>query len=136
MPKKKDKSTIVCKNKACGQTYSKIGITPVKTWNLVSPMPDKQGRMTITIMGTFTCPHCERRNISVVSKFKDVEEGEQKKSKQEKLIELLESGERVLLAEIALEFGFSDITIVKAVEALIRQERILGRIEDGMFIRN
>jgi len=135
MPKKKDKSTIVCKNKACGQAYSKIGITPVKTWNLVSPMPDKQGRMTITIMGTFTCPHCERRNISVVSKFKDVEEGEQKKSKQEKLIELLESGERVLLTEIALEFGFSDITIEKAVEALIRQGRIQGRIEDGTFIR-
>ena len=134
MPKK-DKTTVVCKNKNCGHVFSKLEVSPTKTWNLVSPLPDKKGRLTITIMGTYPCPHCGRRNISVVSKFKDVEEGEKKKSKQEQLMEFLESEDRVILAEIALELGFSEVTVRKAVETLIRQGRVHGRIEDDTFIR-
>jgi len=132
MPKK-DKNTIVCKNKSCGLTFSKQEVSPTKTWNLVSPLPDKEGRLTITIMGTYPCPNCGRRNTSVVTKFKDVEEGE-KKSKREQLIELLESEDQVILAEIALKFGYSEVTVKKAVETLIKQGRIHGRIEDDTFI--
>ena len=135
MPKK-DKTKIICKNKNCGQTFSKLEVSPSKTWNLVSPMPDKQGRITITIMGTYLCPHCGRNNTSVVSKFKDSEEGEQRKSKQEQLIELLESQEQVDLTEVALQFGFVEGTVQKAVEMLIGRGQVQGRIKDGMFIRH
>lgn len=134
MPKK-DKNTIVCKNKNCGSTFSKLEASPTKTWNLISPLPDKEGRLTITIMGTYPCPNCGRSNTSVVAKFKDVEKGD-KKSKREQLIELLESEDQVILAEIALKFGFSEVTVKKAVEALIRQGRIHGQIEDETFIRD
>ncbi|MFX0195414.1 MAG: hypothetical protein ACFFCW_04755 [Candidatus Hodarchaeota archaeon] len=134
MPKK-DKNTIICKNKSCGLTISKLEVSPTKTWNLVSPLPDKEGRLTITIMGTYSCPNCGRSNTSVVAKFKDVEEGE-KKSKRDQLIELLESEDQVILAEIALKFGFSEVTVQKAVEALIKHGRIRGRIEDNTFIRD
>ncbi len=30
---------------------------PERTWTLVSPIPDRQGRVTITIMGAFRCPN-------------------------------------------------------------------------------
>ena len=126
---------VICRNKNCRQTFSKLEVSPSKTWNLVSPMPDKQGRITITIMGTYPCPHCGRNNTSVVSKFKDSEEGEQRKSKQEQLIELLESQEQVDLTEVALQFGFAEGTVEKAVEMLIGRGQVQGHIKDGMFIR-
>jgi len=43
---------------------------PVKTWQLVAPIPDSEGRITITIMGLFQCPNCGHRWRGVVSKLK------------------------------------------------------------------
>ncbi len=43
---------------------------PVKTWQLVSPIPDKKGRITITIMGIYQCPKCGYKWRAVVSKIK------------------------------------------------------------------
>jgi len=43
---------------------------PYKTWQLVSPLPDAQGRITITIMGMFECPNCGHKWRGVVSKIK------------------------------------------------------------------
>ncbi len=43
---------------------------PVKTWTLVSPMPDKYGRITVTVMGSFTCPNCGYSWRGVVKKLK------------------------------------------------------------------
>lgn len=34
---------------------------PVRTWQLVSPLPDREGRVTITVMGSFVCPNCGYR---------------------------------------------------------------------------
>jgi len=31
---------------------------PLKTWHLTSPLPDADGRISITIMGSFKCPNC------------------------------------------------------------------------------
>ncbi|MCD6428183.1 MAG: chromatin protein Cren7 [Desulfurococcales archaeon] len=33
-------------------------VQPAKTWQLVSPLPDVDGRITITVMGSFKCPSC------------------------------------------------------------------------------
>ena len=44
---------------------------PIKTWTLVSPMPDKHGRITITIMGSFQCPNCGYKWRAVIKKIKE-----------------------------------------------------------------
>ena len=43
---------------------------PVKTWTLVSPLPDKYGRITVTVMGSFACPNCGYTWRGVVKKIK------------------------------------------------------------------
>ncbi len=43
---------------------------PERTWQLVSPLPDSKGRITITIMGSYRCPNCGRKWRGVVSKIK------------------------------------------------------------------
>ncbi len=43
---------------------------PVKTWQLVAPFPDKKGRITITVMGSFVCPECGYKWRGVYSKIK------------------------------------------------------------------
>ena len=43
---------------------------PYKTWTLVSPIPDKAGRITITVMGAFECPNCGYKWRAVLSKMK------------------------------------------------------------------
>jgi len=43
---------------------------PIKTWQLVAPIPDSEGRITITIMGMFQCPNCGYKWRGVVSKLK------------------------------------------------------------------
>ncbi|ACP35401.1 conserved hypothetical protein [Sulfolobus islandicus Y.G.57.14] len=64
MPKKKQFDPYVCPN--CGTKVEKAQ----KTWQLVSPLPDSYGRITITVMGSFVCPNCGHKWKSVVSKIK------------------------------------------------------------------
>lgn len=87
--------------KSHGSTCPQCGavVQPSKTWQLVSPLPDSQGRITITIMGSFQCPQCGYKWKGVVTKMKvgeDVEiEGVKKpttesvtKPRQSSVIEL------------------------------------------------
>lgn len=50
----------------CGST--KIDV--VKTWNLISPLPDREGRITLTVMGVFKCSNCGYSWKGTVSKLK------------------------------------------------------------------
>lgn len=50
----------------CGST----DIDVVKTWNLVSPLPDRAGRITITVMGVLKCRNCGYSWRATVSKLK------------------------------------------------------------------
>lgn len=43
---------------------------PYKTWMLFSPIPDKAGRITITVMGAFECPSCGHKWRAVLKKLK------------------------------------------------------------------
>ena len=63
MPKKKQTDPYVCP--VCGTRVEK----PVKTWQLVSPLPDAYGRITITVMGSFECPNGHKWK-AVVSKIR------------------------------------------------------------------
>ncbi len=79
----------------CPKCNSVIG-EPIKTWQLISPFPDKKGRITITIMGVFECPECGYRWRGVYSKIKvggsSVEVGgreiEEEERRPPKIIEL------------------------------------------------
>lgn len=62
MPKKQQEYNICPK---CGTR-----VTPSRTWQLIAPIPDSQGRVTITIMGSYECPNCGYRWRGVVSKMK------------------------------------------------------------------
>ena len=55
----------------CGTRVEK----PAKTWQLIAPIPDAKGRVTITIMGSFKCPSCNYSWRSVISKVKAGAEG-------------------------------------------------------------
>jgi hypothetical protein len=46
---------------------------PERTWTLVSPIPDREGRVTITVMGAFRCPNGHTWK-AVIKKFKSGEE--------------------------------------------------------------
>jgi len=61
---KKKKDPFVCPK--CGTRVSE----PKKTWQLVSPLPDSKGRITVTVMGSFECPNCGYKWRGVVSKIK------------------------------------------------------------------
>ncbi|MEM0438851.1 MAG: chromatin protein Cren7, partial [Sulfolobales archaeon] len=54
----------VCPN--CGARDLK----PSKTWQVVSPLPDARGRITITVMGSYSCPNCGYSWRAVVSKIR------------------------------------------------------------------
>ncbi len=62
--KKKAQDPFVCPR--CGTRVKE----PIKTWTLVSPIPDKKGRITITIMGLFKCPKCGYSWRAVIKKIK------------------------------------------------------------------
>jgi len=48
--------------------------SPIRTWTLVSPIPDKYGRVTITVMGAFICESCGKTWSSPIEKIKSGEE--------------------------------------------------------------
>lgn len=56
---------------------------PSKTWHLTSPLPDAEGRVSITIMGSFKCPSCGyswkgRVSVLKVGGEHDVKVGEER----------------------------------------------------------
>ncbi|OYT46899.1 MAG: chromatin protein Cren7 [Desulfurococcales archaeon ex4484_42] len=80
---------------------------PEKTWQLISPLPDTEGRVTITVMGTFKCPNCGYRWRTKVSTLKvgpggEVEIGGRSKRRRKK-----RSGEKV--EGKVIEVDISDI---------------------------
>lgn len=47
-----------------------VNIEIAKTWNLISPIPDRAGRVTLTIMGIMKCKDCGYSWKGTVSKLK------------------------------------------------------------------
>jgi len=64
MPKRARRDPHVCSR--CGTRVE----GPEKTWQLVAPIPDAYGRITITVMGSFRCPSCGAAWKAVVSKVR------------------------------------------------------------------
>ncbi|MHA2243726.1 MAG: chromatin protein Cren7 [Candidatus Hodarchaeales archaeon] len=129
-PRKKRKKEISCKK--CGHVIDPVETPPEKTWQLVSPMPDKEGRVTLTVMGSFHCPMC---NASVRASLKKIRGDEigSGKSKKELLIQavnLVQEATPIAQIEIA---GISAAAVNKAIKTLINQGKLNGRVEDEIF---
>ncbi|UXD21433.1 Chromatin protein Cren7 [Ignicoccus pacificus DSM 13166] len=111
--KKRQKDPFVCPK--CGTRVTE----PVKTWQLVSPMPDSKGRVTITVMGSFQCPNCGHKWRGVVSKLKvgggevEMEVGKKKKKMESTTEPQKEEGE-----VIELDIDEIDISEEEIEEAL------------------
>jgi len=63
MPRRRE-DPFTCPN--CGARAS----SPIRTWTLVSPIPDRYGRVTITVMGAFVCESCGKTWSSPIQKIK------------------------------------------------------------------
>jgi len=84
-----------------GLVCSKCGsknIDVTKTWSLVSPIPDREGRITVTVMGVLKCRDCGYSWRSVVSKLKVGTQVEVESGKREEKME-----ERRLPKEIVID---------------------------------
>ena len=86
-----------CKN--CGNTS--FG-PPLKTWQMFSPLPDKDGNITITVMGSFTCPNCSKNVRGAIKKIKSDQTAGGTYAKKEKLLETLSSAtDKINLNELS-----------------------------------
>lgn len=84
---------------------------PLKTWHLTSPLPDAEGRISITIMGSFKCDSCGyswRGRVSVlkVGGEHDVEISEEERKSRRKR---RESGASESREGKVIEVDISDI---------------------------
>lgn len=128
--KKTKNKKISCKK--CGYIINPTETPPIKTWQLISPMPDKEGRVTLTIMGSFRCPDCDSSIRAAMKKIRGDEIGSGK-SKKELLIQavnLVKEPTPIEQIEIA---GISAASVGKAIKMLIDQGDIEGRVEDETF---
>lgn len=126
----KRKKRISCKK--CGTEIDPVKTPPLKTWQLVSPMPDKEGRVTLTIMGSFRCPECNASVRAALKKVKGDEMGSGT-SKKESLIQVVKLIEKPTpIDEIEIQ-GISSQAVGKAIETLIAQKSLNGEVKDGKF---
>ncbi len=136
-PKKKKgkerKKKISCKK--CGRVIDPIEHPPSKTWQLISPMPDKEGRVTLTIMGSFRCPDCNASVRAAMKKIKGDEIGSGK-SKKELLIQAVNLlQEPTPIEQIEIE-GVSPASVGKAIQIMIDRGQMSGKIENEVFLPN
>ncbi|GAI12895.1 unnamed protein product [marine sediment metagenome] len=124
---------IMCKK--CSTVIDPVVTKPKKTWQLVSPMPDKDGNVTLTMMGSFTCPNpdCGKSVIAAMAKVKGDEFAG--KSKHELLMEFLNNVEdKAHVDEIAKVVGIGSDKIKKALKALKNQGKITGSLEEDYYV--
>ncbi|MFW9922231.1 MAG: PCI domain-containing protein [Candidatus Thorarchaeota archaeon] len=132
MPKKGKSNAISCKN--CGESWSPTEVPTNKEWTKLAPMPDSEGRVTIMMMATWTCPGCGKNVMGLKGKYKD--DGTSGPSKKELMMEMIEKADKkIAISEIAAELSLSVDNVEKALTAFIAQNSISGKIEGGYFIK-
>lgn len=129
---KDEASKFRCSN--CGNMINPRDTPPGKTWNMISPLPDKLGRVTLTIMGSFTCPQCHKNLKVAMQKIKSDDDANGKSKKDILLNTVRELKEKTLLTDIATRLGLSGTVVVKAVNLLIQRGEINGKIENECYL--
>jgi len=118
-----------CKN--CGNTS--FG-APLKTWQMCSPLPDSEGNITITIMGSFECPNCGKKVRGAIKKIKTNQSVEGSYSKREELLKRLESEEKIDLQELSSTLNIKINTLRKVIEVYIKKGKIRGQLTNDFFV--
>lgn len=119
--------------KSCGQVINPKDNPPSSTWTLTSPLPDKEGRITLTVMGSFDCPRCGKNVKAAMKKIKSDDEISGK-SKKEVLLEMLQSQKNdVPIEELAEKIGLTAGAVQKATELLIKRKEVDGKLENGTY---
>ncbi|MFX1519098.1 MAG: chromatin protein Cren7 [Promethearchaeota archaeon] len=121
-----------CKN--CNNT-SFEGVTPLKTWQMFSPLPDKDGNITITVMGSFTCPNCGKNVRGAIKKIKADQTEGSTYAKREKLLEtLIGATDKIDLKELSSTLDIEISTLKKVVEVYIKKGTVKGQVTANSFI--
>lgn len=138
-PKTKKKRTkskekdVAISCKSCGQVINAKDNPPSSTWTLTSPLPDKEGRITLTVMGSFDCPRCGKNIKAAMKKIKSDDELSGK-SKKQVLMDMLQSqNSDISIDELAEKIGLTPAAIQKATELLIKRKEINGKLENGIY---
>lgn len=128
--KKSRKKQISCKK--CGSIINPTENPPIKTWQLISPMPDKDGRVTLTIMGSFKCQDCGSAVRASLKKIKgdEIGSGQSKRDSLIQAVKLIKNPTPIDQIEIA---GVSPTAVGKAIQTLITQGYLNGNVENGIF---
>ncbi len=126
------KLRVICKK--CGTEIDPKVHPPNTTWTMTSPMPDKNGQITLTIMGSFKCPNCGASVRASLQKIKG-DEAFTGKSKKQQLLELLqEANSPKPVEEIAARLGMSVPVVTKAIQKLIATGQVKGALSDGRYV--
>lgn len=127
---RKRKKKIICKK--CGHEINPIETPPEKSWQLISPMPDKEGRVTLTIMASFHCPSCNASVRASLKKIKgdEIGSGQSKKELLIQAVNLVQEPTPIDQIEIT---GISSVAVGKAIRTLIDQGKLNGKVEDDIF---
>jgi hypothetical protein len=97
-------------------------------------MPDKDGNVTLTVMGSFRCPKCDKSLTAAFQKIKGDQFGGGK-SKKELLIEVASSqNEPTPLDDLAGQVGLGAQSVEKAITLLIKKGDLKGKIVDGAYV--
>ncbi|MBY8994664.1 MAG: hypothetical protein KGD59_08950 [Candidatus Heimdallarchaeota archaeon] len=132
MARKPKVKRINCKK--CGESWLPTEVPTNKEWTKMAPMPDSEGRVTIMMMATWSCPSCGKSTMGLKGKYKD--EGTTGPSKKERIVEFIEkSDKKIPLTDIAAELTLSEENVEKALNAFVKMKTISGKIEDGYFIK-
>lgn len=124
------KRKLKCKH--CGEEWLPADVPTKKEWNLISPMPDKDGNVTITRMATWDCPNCGKNKTGAMGKTKG--EFKEEETPKYKLETALESGKKVDLASLSEETGYELKNLKKIIPAYQKKKNIKGKIEGDFFI--
>ncbi|MCY3412934.1 MAG: hypothetical protein INQ03_14950 [Candidatus Heimdallarchaeota archaeon] len=101
-----------------------------KEWPFVAPMPDKDGKVTITQMATWSCPKCGKTIRGARGKTKGDFDGKSKKVQiEEKLAENVEFDIEVF----ANSMGAEKENLEKMLNFMIKKGIAKGKIEGDMY---
>lgn len=120
---------IKCK---CGNTWMPHEVPTNKEWNMISPMPDKDGNVTITIMATWTCPKCGKTKTGAKGKTKG--EFKEEDTPKYKIEQAINSGKEFSISKLAEDTGFDIENIKKIIPMYLKKGDIKGKIKGDLFV--
>ncbi len=133
-PRKPRPKVVKCKGKrGCGYSFL-VGSEEdkrKKEWTLVSPMPDKEGNVTITMMATWDCPQCGKNITGSAGKTKGDFGG---KSKKESIHDKLAENVEFEISELAKTIGVDNENLIKILKMMIKKGSAKGTIKKNIFI--